>query len=66
MSLERRIKHVSAEINRYSSMYERTTDALMKGHYRDEVRRLNAELAKLICQRSPEAVRRLEAERGLA
>lgn len=63
--LERQIASTKSAMDTYVSLHTRATDALSKGQYSDEIRRLNAKLAAFVAQRTPADVERLEVEKGL-
>ena len=63
--IERQIVDTKRAMDTYVSLHTNATDAVAKGHYSDEIRRLNAKLAKLVAQRSPQVIAKLELARGL-
>ena len=63
--IERQIVDTKRAMDTYVSLHTRATDALAKGQYSDEVRRLSAKLATLIAQRTPEQIRKIELAKGL-
>ena len=64
MELEDLITSRSGDVLRFNAKAENAAPELQK-IWRDEARRAAADVARLVAMRSPEAVRRLERERGL-
>ena len=64
MDLEDLITSRSGDVLRYQAYAESALPEMQKV-WRDEARRAAADVARLVAMRSPEAVRRLERERGL-
>lgn len=50
----------------HSSQADVSEDSLAKGFHRDLARKYAARVAELVAMRSPETVRRMEVERGIA
>ena len=64
MDLEDLITSRSGDVLRFQAYAESALPEMAKV-WRDEARRAAADVARLVAMRSPEAVRRLERERGL-
>ena len=64
MELEDLITSRSGDVLRFNAKAENAAPEMQK-IWRDEARRAAADVARLVAMRSPEAVRRLERERGL-
>lgn len=64
-SLEAQITQVGREVEFHFANAQTVTCDLMRGHHRDEARRLAAKVKALMQSRSADYVASLEAERGL-
>jgi hypothetical protein len=65
-SLEHQIAQVNREVEHHFACAQTVTCDVMRGHHRDEARRLAAKVRALVQSRSPGYVAQLEAERGLS
>ncbi len=64
--IEALIELNTAAVNHFGALASGSYDDLARGFYRDEARKHAAKVAELVAMRSPETVRQMEVERGIA
>lgn len=65
VELETAIQRRGQDVLTYQRLADESSDAIERGSWRDEARRAALDVARLVARRSPEAVARMERERGL-
>jgi len=63
--LEALISYHADATQRHGTLVDKSSDAVTKGYHRDLARMHAARVAQCVAMRSPDTVRRMEAERGI-